>query len=138
MIFLDTNILIYASGLHGIEDMRTGKARAIVTSPQSFAISVQVLQEFYDRVTRKSRPQHLSHEQAMALVAQWRRFIVHPLALTIFDDAISIKERFGYRYWDCAIIAAAQASECETLYSEDMQHGQRVDSVTIINPFLIA
>lgn len=70
MIFLDTNILIYASGLHGEEDLRTRKAREIVTSPHSFAISVQVLQEFYDRVTRQSRGRHLSHDQAVALIGQ--------------------------------------------------------------------
>lgn len=60
------------------------------------------------------------------------------LSLTIFDNAIAIHERFGFRYSDCAIIAAAQALRCETSYSEDMQHGQKIDSVTIINPFLAA
>lgn len=138
MIFLDTNILIYASGLHGGEDPRTHAARAIVTSAHSFAISVQVLQEFYDRVTRQSRGRHLSHDQALALTGQWRQFTVLDLSLAIFDAAIAIHERFGYRHRDCAIIAAAQALHCETIYSEDMQHGQKIDSVTIINPFLAA
>lgn len=136
MIFLDSNILIYASGLHGDDDERTAKARAIVISPQSFAISVQVLQEFYDRVTRKSRARHLSHAHAMALIAQWRCFEVHPLTPATFDQAIALHERFGYRYWDSAIIAAALALGCETLYSEDMQHGQKIDTLVIINPFL--
>lgn len=38
--------------------------------------------------------------------------------------------------WDALIIAAALLADCDTLYSEDMQHGQVFESsLTIINPF---
>lgn len=57
------------------------------------------------------------------------------MTLDLFDRAVRIEARFGYRYWDCAIIAAAQALGCEMLYSEDLQHGQVVDGVRIVNPF---
>lgn len=55
MIFLDSNILVYASGIHGLEEPRTGLARTIVQADKPYAVSVQVLQEFYDRVTRRRR-----------------------------------------------------------------------------------
>lgn len=137
MIFLDSNILIYASGIHGLDDPRTGQARAIVDADVPYAISVQVLHEFYDRVTRAKRgSKALSPDRALAFVAQWRTFEVEPLTLSLFDRALRIEARFGFRYWDCAVIAAAQACGCETLYSEDMQHGQNVDGLRIVNPFL--
>lgn len=137
MIFLDTNILVYASGIHGLEEPRTGRARAIVRANEPYAVSVQVLQEFYDRVTRARRDaRSLTREHALAFIAQWRTFKVEALTLDLFDRAVRIEARFGYRYWDCAIIAAAQTLGCETLYSEDMQHDQIVDGTRIVNPFL--
>lgn len=136
MIFLDSNILVYASGIHGVDEVRTGQARAIVRADRPYAISVQVLQEFYDRVTRPRREaQHLSRDEALAFVTQWRTFKVESLTLDLFDRAVRIEARLGYRYWDCAIIAAAQALGCHTIYTEDMQHGQIIDGTGIVNPF---
>jgi predicted nucleic acid-binding protein len=137
LIFLDSNILIYASGLHGAEDPRTDISRSIVSSGAEFGISIQVIHEFYDRVIRPKRTKPLPHERAMALIAEWRRFTVLPITLDLFDDAIAIRERYGFRYYDSAIIAAAQALGCDKLYSEDMQNNQRIDFLKIINPFKI-
>lgn len=137
MIFLDSNILVYATGLNGISDPRTAKARAIVAADEAYAVSLQVIQEFYDRVTRAyGATPALPADEALAFVAQWRTFRVEPLTLDLFDRATQIEARFGYRYWDCAILAAAQAAGCHTLLSEDMQHDQRIGSLRIVNPFL--
>ena len=134
MIFLDTNVLIYACGLHD-EDPRTEAARQLLSERTDYAISVQVIQEFYDRVVKPKRATPLTHERALFYVARWRRFTVLPITLELFDVAIALRTRFGYRYYDCAIIAAALALGCDTLYSEDMQHGQIIEGLTIINPF---
>jgi len=50
--------------------------------------------------------------------------------------AVDISARFGYRIYDSLILAAAQQAGCTTVYSEDMQHGQAIGSLTIVNPFL--
>ena len=42
---------------------------------------------------------------------------------------------FGLNYWDALIVAAAAQSGCTHLLTEDMQHGQQIDAVTLINPF---
>ena len=34
------------------------------------------------------------------------------------------------------IAAAALAAKCVTLYTEDLQHGQQMESVRILNPFV--
>lgn len=135
MIFLDTNILIYAAGLNG-DDERAAKARAIVTADQPYAVSVQVIQEFYDRATRGTGGMaRLVREEALSFIAQWRTFRVEPLTLELFDRAMQIAARLGCRYWDCAILAAAQIAGCHTLLSEDLQDGREVDGLRIVNPF---
>lgn len=135
MIFLDTNVLVYASGLNGEGDARTHIARTILDLDEDFALSVQVIHEFYDKATRRQRtvglPEHIIHE----FISRWRAFEVQPMTLEVFDAAVAIRKRYEYRYYDCAIIAAAQMLGCDTLYSEDMQHGQRIGDLTIIDPF---
>jgi predicted nucleic acid-binding protein len=88
------------------------------------------------QATRVTRPERLTHELATALIDTWRRFPVQDMTLAILKAALDLKARHGFSYWDCAILGAARALGCETLYSEDMQHGRVIDGVTITNPFL--
>ena len=51
-------------------------------------------------------------------------------------EAIALGERFQFSHWDSLIVATALEAGCDTLYSEDMQHGQLIDNrLTVINPF---
>ena len=101
------------------------------------AMSVQVIREFFDASTRQARISHLSDQEAISFVGEWRKAVTMiDLTSALFDQAITIRSRYGYRYYDCEIIAAALSLGCDTLYSEDMQHGQVIDGLTIINPFL--
>ena len=137
MIFVDTNVLIYAAGLHGEDDIRTRLARAVMGGQADLAMSVQVIREFFDASTRRARISHLSDQEAISFVDEWRKAVTMiNLTPALFDQAITIRNRYGYRYYDCEIIAAALSLGCDTLYSEDMQHGQIIDGLTIINPFL--
>src|SRR5207247_8034709 len=99
------------------------------------ARSVQVLQGFYVRVTRPSRPRPLPHDMAVRLMQAWMRFPVVDMTTAILRDALGIRERYRFNYWDCAIVAAARASGCDTVFTEDLTHGQIVEGVRIINPF---
>ncbi len=52
-------------------------------------------------------------------------------------EAIALGERYQLSHWDSLIVAAALRANCDTLYSEDMQHGQLIDGrLTVINPFI--
>ncbi len=42
----------------------------------------------------------------------------------------------GFPIYDALIVAAALEARCDTLYSEDMQHGRQIGGLTIVNPFL--
>jgi predicted nucleic acid-binding protein len=64
------------------------------------------------------------------------RFEVQDNTAALLSDALDLQARYGFSYWDCAIVAAARRLGCDELASEDMRHGQTIDGVTIVNPFL--
>jgi predicted nucleic acid-binding protein len=97
-------------------------------------LSVQVLQEFYVQATRLTRPDPLPHQIANGLIRTWTRVRVQHIDLSILSAALEIKAAHGFSYWDSAIIAAARALGCRSLYSEDMADGRRIEGVVIVNP----
>ncbi len=99
------------------------------------ALSAQVLQEFYCQATRATRSNPVPHQAAVALITAWSRFPVQKISLNIVRAALEICGRHHLSYWDSAIIASAQALGCEELLSEDMQHGRRIGSLLIVDPF---
>ena len=58
--------------------------------------------------------------------------VTYPLILRAWE----IRSRFSISHWDASIIAAAQELGCQTLYTEDLGHGQDYDGVRVVNPFL--
>ena len=64
-----------------------------------------------------------------------RGFPVHYVTFEVFRSAVSISGGFGLSYWDGAILAAARACGCDTVYSEDLSDHQDYDGVNVINPF---
>lgn len=132
--FIDTNILLYSISIHPEEFEKQQIAEKILMQT-ACVLSVQVLQEFHVQATRRSRLRPATHEEASGLIESWLRFPVQDLTVDVFRHALELKQRFLFSYWDCAILAAARASACEILYSEDLQHGQVVAGIKVINPF---
>jgi predicted nucleic acid-binding protein len=132
--FVDTNVLIYAVSPEPAERQKTKLARALLDS-RSVTLSAQVLQEFYVQATRPTRPNALSHEQALELVDTLAIFPVQPVTKEIVLAAIAARERFGISYWDAAIIEAARAAGCDVVLSEDLRDGADYGGVRVENPF---
>ncbi len=133
--FLDTNILVYSISLDPLEHRKRQVALQLLSQPGN-AVSVQVLQEFYVQATRERRHGSVPHDVALELVGGWKRFLIQDMTLEIFDRALWIKARYRLSYWDSAIVAAAKNMSCKLLYTEDMSHGQKIEGVEIMNPFL--
>jgi predicted nucleic acid-binding protein len=51
---------------------------------------------------------------------------------------LEVSKRYGFSIWDGLIVAAAAETHCSKLMTEDLQHGQIVEGVQIVNPFLAA
>jgi len=137
MRFVDTNILLYA--VSTVPEERS-KSRAALSALENedLALSVQVLQEFYVQATRGARRDRLSHQQATLLIESFLRFPVQEMTLKLLRAALGTKERFGVSYWDAAIIEAARELGCDTILSEDLNHGQDYGGVKALNPFRTA
>lgn len=133
-VFFDTNVLIYSISEAPEEAAKRDAARALLDRVDG-VLSVQVLQEFYVQATRTSRPGRLEPEDAAEFVRTWTRFKVQDNTLAVLLAALEIKERYGFSYWDSAVIAAARAAGCTELFTEDLSHGQLVEGVRITNPF---
>ncbi|PVM92519.1 twitching motility protein PilT [Caulobacter radicis] len=133
-VFFDTNVLIYSIS-EAPEETAKREAARILLDRIDGVLSVQVLQEFYVQATRSSRPGRLDPEDAAEFVRTWTRFKVQDNTLAVLLSALEIKARYGFSYWDSAVIAAARAAGCTELFTEDLSHGQIVEGVRIINPF---
>ncbi len=135
MIFLNTNILVYAYDKD--EAAKHLKAKDIVAdcwSNRTGSLSTQVLQEFYVTTTRKL-PRNLPEHEAREIVEEFLSWSVYQIVPTDIVAASKLEEKYGYSFWDCLVITAAQNEGAEILYSEDMQHGQQIGNVRIVNPF---
>ena len=134
MRFADTNILLYAISRDAAEQDKAKLANDILAG-RELALSVQVLQEFYVQATRASRPDAISHSQAVRLIESFRRFPVQDLTTGIMMAALRTRQRFQLSYWDAAIIEASRAMGCTEVLSEDLNDGQDYAGVRVTNPF---
>jgi predicted nucleic acid-binding protein len=127
--FVDTNVLVYAMVP---QDLRSVAAVAILQNCP--AISVQVLNEFANVTRRKLRWSWPRIEEGLAVVQQLCG-PARPLTLDTHRSAIDIARRHNFSVYDALIVAAALEAGCTTLYSEDMQNGQKIHGINIRNPF---
>jgi len=126
--FFDTNIVVYAQ-----ERGEKGNiARALLA--EGGYLSVQVLNEF---ASVSSRKQGRTWPEIEDAVSDILALVKPPLSITIDlnRQARRLASEIGFSFYDALIVAAAIKAGCQTLYSEDMQHGRTVGSVTITNPF---
>jgi predicted nucleic acid-binding protein len=129
--FLDTSILIYVISLG---DERAATAEELLS--EGGCVSVQVLNEFVAVARRKLKlPWHEVRDALSAV----RTLCEAPTALSVatHEAALDIAEQYGYHIYDALILAAALDANCDTLYTEDLQDGQKVGAITIRNPFVI-
>jgi predicted nucleic acid-binding protein len=133
--FLDTNILVYAAAGKLSEPEKYKICNQIVAG-SSFAISSQVLGEFYATM-RKRQHERLPINEAQAWVRLLSNYCKLDVDQSIIQSAMFITERFQVQFWDAALIASSERLKISTLYTEDMSHGQKYGSVTVINPFKV-
>ena len=98
-------------------------------------MSGQVLAEFYFNAVRPNKL-NLPHSVALEWIDDFHRFPVVAVTADLVAQGARCAERYKISYWDGAIVAAAQEIGADTLYTEDLNHGQRYGSVRVVNPFV--
>ena len=127
--FFDTNILVYTA----TSDAR--KQKAVDCLSRGGVVSTQVLNEFVHVARRKLRHEWPQIELALGL---FRASVddVLPVTLNTHTGAVFLAREHNMPFHDALIVAAAMEAGCDTLFSEDMQHGRTVGGLAIVNPFL--
>jgi predicted nucleic acid-binding protein len=131
--FVDTNVLVYA------DDRSAGSKREVARDllvrglrSRQGVLSLQVLQEYYATATKRLG---IPEEAARSRVELLGRLDIVSLDLGDLLAAIDLHRLHSLAIWDALIVRAALISDCRVLFSEDMQHGRRFESLEIVDPF---
>jgi predicted nucleic acid-binding protein len=130
--FVDTNVLLY---LASADPVKADRAEAILADRG--AISVQVLNEIANVGRRKMQ---MSWQETRTFLTTIRALVtVHPLTTDTHETGLALAERYTLSIYDALIAAAALRAECDTLWSEDLQHGMVIgERLRVANPFRAA
>lgn len=134
--FIDTNVFIYQ--LDTTERRKHKAAEKIIRdalATGNACISSQVVQECLNVILRKAEVA-LSPEAAR----NYLDAVLAPLmqvtaSEALYHRALDVQARWRFSFYDALIVAGAMAAGCRTLLSEDLQHGQAIESLTVIDPF---
>jgi len=122
-IFIDSNIFLYAFSDKDI-------------SKQNHTISTQVLNEVSNNMIKKLNFSNKEIEKF--ILSCYMQYNIINFSKEIFIKASQIRDKYNISYYDSLILSSAINSKCNILYSEDMQHGQKIEDLTVINPFISA
>ncbi len=132
--FIDTNVLVYTDDqANSAKQKRALDILNVQKQSASGVVSLQVLQEYFVTVTRKYGVGPASARRKVELFATFD--VVEP-ALTDVLSAIDLHRLRSLSYWDALVMHCARRAGCQQVLSEDMQHGQIIDGVRIVNPFI--
>lgn len=136
--FIDTNVFVYQ--LDNGDPRKQAIANELVRDAlrtQDACISFQVVQECLNVITTKAHVP-LSGQDAQAyLDAVFAPLLQVGASIELYRRALDLRTRWQFSFYDALIVAAALAAGCTRLLSEDLQHGQKVEQLTIVNPFLV-
>jgi predicted nucleic acid-binding protein len=134
--FLDTNVFVYS--LDATAPAKARRANELIREgieTRNGIVSYQVVQEFFSVAFRRfARPLSPFAAEEFLSTAFRPLLAVHS-SPALFVSALQLHQQLRLSWYDSLIVAAAQQAECEVLYSEDMQHGQRLRDLRIENPF---
>jgi predicted nucleic acid-binding protein len=135
--FVDTNVLVYALAADDVR--RSPVAQKLLRelmSAQVFQTSTQVLQELFVTLTRKVRTP-MTAQQALRYLDQLAAWPVVVLDYGGVREAIELSASARLSLWDALVVVAAARSGAKRLYTEDLQDGQTILGVEVVNPFRV-
>jgi len=136
MFLLDTNVFVYQ--LEGLDTRKAGIANDLIErgiATRTACISFQVIQECVNTAIRKAEVRLTEDE-----MRRYMEDVLAPLyriqpSIRLYGKSLDIHARYRFGFYDSLIVASAVEAGCNRLYTEDLQHGQRIEGVTIVNPF---
>lgn len=135
--FVDTNILIYAHDLDaGVKRERAMTKLRELWDSRTGRLSVQVLQEFYVNATQKLATP-VARSTAREVVRTYGVWVHHATTVETVTRATELSELARISFWDALIVASAEEVDAEELLSEDLNDGQAIAGIKIVNPLVV-
>ena len=135
--FLDTNVFVYL--FDATAPSKAKKASRLVRDAVDTGkgiVSYQVVQEFFNVALRRfAKPMSVA-EAEQYLITVFRPLLSVHSSPALFVEALRIAGKHRLPWHDSIIVASAKEGQCETLYSEDFQHGREIEGLRIENPFV--
>jgi predicted nucleic acid-binding protein len=135
--FLDTNVFVYSFDRSA--SLKARQATLLIRkalSSQKGIISYQVVQEFFNVALRKFTQPMTAADAEQYLGAVFRPLLGAHSSQALYAEALRLQANSGLSWYDSLIVAAAMQAQCDLLYTEDLQHGQRFGDLRVANPFL--
>jgi predicted nucleic acid-binding protein len=135
--FLDTNIFVYTFDFTAAaKQKKAGDLIRRAADTGEGIISYQVVQEFFSVAFRRFTQPMSASEAEQYLITVLRPLLAVHSSPAIYFQALRIWENHRISWYDSLIVAAALEGRCEKLYSEDLQHGRKIEDLRIENPFV--
>ena len=135
--FLDTNIFAYAFDVKAPAKAR--RASQLIRQAADTGkgiVSYQVVQEFFNVAFRRFQHPMNAAEAEQYLITVFRPLLAIHSSSALYVEALRLAGQYRLSWYDCLIVAAALQGECSVLYSEDLQHGQKIGDLRIEDPFV--
>ncbi len=131
-VFIDTNILVYAMDTFDpVRQKRCRELLSLLNTDTRGVISTQVMQEFYVTATRKLEADPLVVKQLLNAFERFDTVVITP---EMIKEAIDCSILNRLSLWDALIVVAAESARCEKLWTEDLNEGQIIRGVRVVNP----
>ncbi len=133
-VFVDSNVFLYALDKANLKKQQAARNwRAELWKSRRGRLSFQVLGEFYVNAIRLLPKARDEVRAEVRDLLTWRPVVTDAALL---EHGWRIQDRYQLSYWDALIVAAAKTSSCGYLLTEDLQAGQKLDGIEVVNPFL--
>ena len=133
--FFDTNVLAYGFDKSIPEKQKIAQELVREWFPsRKMVISTQVLQELFVVLTRRLKP-GLPAEKARKIIEDFSKIEISLIEPKTILKAIDISQKHKISFWDALIVNSALEAGCRVLFTEDLNHGQKIEGVKIVNPF---
>jgi predicted nucleic acid-binding protein len=135
--FLDTNVFMYL--FDTTAPAKAKKAARLVRDAVDTGkgiVSYQVVQEFFNVALRRFAHPMSGAEAEQYLITVFRPLLAVHSSPALYVEALRVAGKHRFAWYDSIIVASALESQCDTLYSEDFQHGRQIEGLRMENPFV--
>jgi len=132
-VFVDTHILFYAYDTKAGEKHTKAKKLVAELWAMNFppSISIQVLQELFVTLLKRGAAAKVARD----IIDDYSSWNIMDNNYELLQAGIGLQEKYRISFWDALIISAAKAANADMIYTEDLNHGQKYEGITALNPF---